>query len=180
MAVFFTSDLHFGHGNINELSGRPFLSALHSELTLIQNINSRCKPDDTLYHVGDFILNDALGTEEGYKRNVKDIENDINCKVIHILGNHDKKNGVKIGLKGCYIELAKNLLAWVQHYPPFHEKSLEVPPADVYLCGHVHEKWKWVWHNNIPVVNVGCDVWNFNPVKKCELITFVNRLTGGK
>ena len=179
MNVFFTSDLHFGSSNINKYCDRPYKSALDAERKLINNINSRCKEGDVLYHVGDFILYGKERGIENMRRKPEYYEDQINCDIIHIIGNHDRNNGLKSGLLGCYIQLSKNLKAWVQHYPPW-EKSVygPVPNADVYLCCHVHEKWRVKFFNTKPVINVGCDQWKYYPVKKSELIQFVEKIKG--
>ena len=173
--IYFTSDLHFGSSNIIKYCDRPFKSADHMNKRLLAEINMRCKPEDTLYHVGDFVL---YGKERGIENTrvkASEYEKMINCKVIHILGNHDRNNSVKNGIDGAYIRLSKDCLAWVQHHPPGYNDVVP-PKANVYLCGHVHEKWKKIKYCNSVVVNVGCDVWNFRPVSKVELLQYIRQV----
>lgn len=87
--IFFTSDTHFGHGNIsgkNESRWKsgyrhyPSLHEMNKDLT--SQINKIVKPDDTLYHLGDWSF--------GGIENIWKFRKQIMCKNIHlILGNHD-------------------------------------------------------------------------------------------
>lgn len=79
--IWFTADTHFGHTNIIRHCRRPFANVDEMNQALIANINARVKPDDTLYHLGDFAFR---GTKPAYYRN------QIRCRrLILILGNHD-------------------------------------------------------------------------------------------
>jgi calcineurin-like phosphoesterase family protein len=79
--IFFTSDTHFGHKNIIEYSKRPFASVEEMDDALIENINREVKPNDLLYHLGDWAM---WRGHEGYRRR-------IHCRnIVLILGNHDR------------------------------------------------------------------------------------------
>lgn len=82
--VFFTSDTHFGHGNIIEFCNRPFKNAEEMDYKLIENWNKKVPHDGTVYHLGDF----AWGGYEFWKK----IRNQLNGSIILIKGNHDEKN----------------------------------------------------------------------------------------
>ena len=82
--VFFTSDTHFGHGNIIEFCNRPFKNAEEMDYKLIENWNKKVPHDGTVYHLGDF----AWGGYEFWKN----IRNQLNGNIILIKGNHDEKN----------------------------------------------------------------------------------------
>jgi calcineurin-like phosphoesterase family protein len=87
--IYFTSDTHFGHANIsgkNESkwpSGYRHYSSLHEmNKDLTTNINKLVKPDDVLYHLGDWSF--------GGINNIWKFRKQIMCQNIHlILGNHD-------------------------------------------------------------------------------------------
>ena len=53
---FFTSDQHFGHDNIIEFTGRPFLNTNQMDSSLIAYYNSKVINKDTIYFLGDLTL----------------------------------------------------------------------------------------------------------------------------
>ena len=171
MNEFFTSDLHLGHGNIIKYCSRPFRDADHMNQRLIANINERCKKNDTLYHLGDFCCYGKARGVEGMRKHSEEYEAMIKPKLIHLMGNHDKNNKTKGLIYGSFMIIG-DYQVWATHKPPW---DLISPPENVtaYLCGHVHDKWQVEkWHNK-PVINVGCDVWNYRPIRKDELINFI-------
>ena len=177
MREFFTADLHFGHGNILDYCDRPFKNAEHMNKRLIDEINMRCKPEDTLYHNGDFCCYGKVRGVEGMRHPASFYEGQIKCKVIHIMGNHDKNNKVKGSLYGAFMMLGK-YQAWVQHKPPWDDLNggFKIPDqVSAYICGHVHEKWKVEKWKGKPVINVGCDQWDYRPISKDELIGVISK-----
>ena len=54
--IYFTSDHHFGHENIIKFCDRPFRSVEEMDQTLIERWNEKVKPEDEVYHLGDFSL----------------------------------------------------------------------------------------------------------------------------
>jgi calcineurin-like phosphoesterase family protein len=53
--------------------------------------------------------------------------------------------------------------------------------VDLVLCGHIHEKWKFSkTEDGTPIVNVGCDVWNFRPIKIDEILNELQKWEKGK
>lgn len=84
MDTYFTSDTHFGHGNIIKYSNRPFASVEAMNDTIIDNINKRVGPNDRLFHLGDF----AFRGEDPSVYRAR-----IRCKnIVLILGNHDPQS----------------------------------------------------------------------------------------
>lgn len=110
--VFFTADLHLGHGNIIKYCDRPFLAAEDQEVklsvgsqwsrcrwrlteeavrlmdrTIIDNINAIVGENDTLFVLGDF----AFGLRNQYFERCRAYRNRIKCQNINIVwGNHDR------------------------------------------------------------------------------------------
>ena len=82
MSTFFTSDTHFFHENIIKYSNRPFNDAIEMNHVLINNWNSRVKPDDIIYHLGDFSFGSADGTKKVLDR--------LQGRIFFARGNHDK------------------------------------------------------------------------------------------
>jgi calcineurin-like phosphoesterase family protein len=56
MAVFFTSDTHFGHAGARALYRRPFGSVAEMDATMVDRWNVTVGADDEVWHLGDFAL----------------------------------------------------------------------------------------------------------------------------
>lgn len=54
MNKFFTSDTHFGSERTLKFSRRPFKTTQEMDETFINNWNDLIKPEDIVYHLGDF------------------------------------------------------------------------------------------------------------------------------
>lgn len=201
MNTFITSDLHLGHANIIVYADRPWLKVgdLLEEHTngkpkwrsqdianeraekmtnaLIKNINMRCKKEDTLICVGDFCCRGNEKDVAGVKTKAEEWESLINPKLIHVIGNHDKNNSVKGCIENMVCRLNNKWVAWVSHCPPWSRGDIVSIPkyCNVFLCGHVHNKWKFQMFNDMPVVNVGVDVNNYNPITKDEIVGQIER-----
>ena len=174
MYQYLTADLHFNHKNIIDFSNRPFKDTESMNKTLINNINEMCKKEDILYNLGDFMFKKSSQAEV-YNREPEKL---LNPKIIHIKGNHDRKNYSKGMLDLAFITYAKTKYLFC-HIPPTSKdsgplvKSLSLQ-ADCILCGHVHSAWKTKIFDyyidnyllkSVPIINVGVDVWNYRPVR---------------
>lgn len=80
--IFFTSDHHFGHKNIIKFSERPFKGIQEMDEILIQKWNEKVKPEDEVYHLGDFGLSSS--------GKLRQILNRLQGKIYLINGNHEK------------------------------------------------------------------------------------------
>ncbi len=78
---FFIGDTHFGHRGIvtYEPKARPFATVEEMNEELIKRWNEVVRPDDKVYHLGDFCLN----------RSALSIGLRLNGRKILITGNHD-------------------------------------------------------------------------------------------
>ena len=83
--LWFTSDTHFNHAKILEFCDRNGIKDIqqHDKL-LIDNWNSVVKPDDTIFHLGDFCFG---GTPKW-----REVLSQLNGHIYLIRGNHDDKN----------------------------------------------------------------------------------------
>jgi len=140
---------------------------------LIAEINMRCKPEDTLIHVGDFCCYGNERGVSGVKTKAREWEDMINPKIIHVMGNHDANNTVK-GSAHAMIMKMSHWMCSVQHVPPWNDAHIPVE-CDAYICGHVHEKWQLEKFEGKPVVNVGVDANNNRPVAMHELVELIRR-----
>lgn len=167
--IFFTADAHFNHGNIIKYCNRPFNSIEKMNSTIIRNWNERIKESYTVYHLGDFCFKGGI---DGHQK-ASYWEDQLKGKIVFLKGNHDKNNGVGTHLIAGILHI-DNKVIMICHHPP-HRKE-EIPEfCDYVFCGHVHEKWK-IKHLedcNIPIVNVGVDVWDFRPVTYHEIKGFI-------
>jgi len=79
--TYFTSDTHFYHKNIIKYDNRPFNSIEEMNDTIINNWNSIVKPNDYVFHLGDFSFSNITL--------IKELLNKLNGIKYLILGNHD-------------------------------------------------------------------------------------------
>lgn len=86
MSIWFISDCHFGHKNIIEYCNRPFSSVYEMDNTLIQYWNDEVKPQDDIYHLGDFSFSPR--TKEGDK-SILNLLLLLHGNKHFIIGNHD-------------------------------------------------------------------------------------------
>lgn len=56
MAVFFTSDTHFGHGGARGLYRRPFASVAEMDAAMVDRWNAVVGPEDEVWHLGDVAI----------------------------------------------------------------------------------------------------------------------------
>lgn len=80
--TYLISDTHWGHSNIIFYSKRPYSSVEEMNESLILNWNQLVKPEDTVWHLGDFAF---MKFPE-----LKSLIWRLNGKKNLVLGNHDK------------------------------------------------------------------------------------------
>lgn len=178
MRNLFTADMHFGHANVIGFCKRPYANVDEMNSTLIHNWNQCVKPDDTVYHIGDFCFR---GGVQGGKTKAQMWEDKLNGKVIHIQGNHDVNNGTKALITHAIMQFGGHEIL-ATHRPP--TMKAEVPDfCDFVICGHIHEKWKFLYDPegdiNVPIINVGIDVWKFRPVRLTDIIVLYDAIIKG-
>jgi calcineurin-like phosphoesterase family protein len=157
--IYFTADHHFGHGNIISLCKRPFANIKQMNDRLIQNWNEKVRPQDTVYHLGDFAYKNEDRPSEIFSQ--------LNGTIHLIAGNHDYRH------LGCYGALFKSVNQIL---------VLKLSPKMV-LCHYSMRSWlgsvKDSWHlyahshGKMPSYglsfDIGVDVWNFYPVSYDEV-----------
>lgn len=178
MNTWFTADYHFGSINAVDYFNRPFKKEELSD-KLIKRWNERVKPEDIVYHIGDFC---HTGPDSRVK--AKDWEKRLNGKIVHCIGNHDSNNSTKCILQSAIFTFG-GYRAWVQHIPPQELSTVENSNIDFIIAGHVHCTYKHKFitlyesgkaPKQILVINVGVDVWNYYPVKMNELLVYYEKL----
>src|SRR5215472_13455191 len=82
MAVFFTSDTHFGHGGALGLYRRPFASVAAMNEALVARWNETVGSDDVVWHLGDFAIRQPRSV-------VADLFTRLNGRKHLVSGNND-------------------------------------------------------------------------------------------
>ena len=173
--IWFSADYHFNHPNILKYASRPFRDIEHMHKRLIANHNARVKDEDDVYHIGDFVcLGNDRGTP-GLNIPPRTLERQLNGKIIHIRGNHDRTNGLKNTIQSAELFLGGKRLLLIHKPPMVVNRSI-----DIVLCGHVHNNWACSWCANeagksIPMVNVGVDVNRYMPITISEILNTATR-----
>lgn len=133
--------------------------------TIIKNFNERIKPEDVLFHNGDFCFK---GENEDGENKSKYWESKFNGKIIHTRGNHDKNNSTKTIIEGILIKYGGQQI-YLVHNPAHFNNNYKIN-----FVGHVHEKWMFsrIYSHAgfVDLINIGVDVWNFRPVTIEEIM----------
>lgn len=157
--VWFTADTHFGHANIIKHCSRPFESAAEMDAVLIANWNAVVRPNDTVFHLGDFAFRQD-------PRQTKKIFGALNGAKTLITGNHDDKDVLELGwaqvdkLLGVKVEGTLLVLCHyaMRTWPKSHHGAF-------HLYGHSH--------GQLPGTGLSCDVgvdcWDYRPVSLDEI-----------
>ena len=174
--IFFTSDSHYGHSNIIWMCKRPYTNVEEMNRKLIENWNNVVKPDDLVFHLGDF----AFGGQPLWRS----IREQLNGNIILIKGNHDDrnlKNGCKVLFDGVYDQVKfyiENRCIYLNHYPflCYGGSYRSEEDAVFQLFGHVHSGPNSTGLDNDRLkmlfpyqYDVGVDNNNYTPVS-CEQI----------
>lgn len=187
--MWFTADLHLGHGNIIKYCQRPFLSKEEGERAaadarggwkvsretvdrhdsaLIDAINDRAGEKDTLWILGDF----CLGSYEVAKR----YRERIQCRHVHFVrGNHDLPGYDDLFEKVIDQGMVKfgGKKIWLNHYPMRSwDKSFH---GAWHLYGHVHGRLQEedAETPKLLVRDVGVDAAGYVPLSFTELADYM-------
>jgi len=135
--VFFTSDLHFGHDNLLEFRREVHNNAFPSYIEdmnqwLIEKWNSRVRPRDTVWVLGDVAWGDENLHYLAQCNGTKNL----------ILGNHDLERGdsklANYQREFEYIGGVKKKYKFVMSHCPIHPLELEHRNWTNNVHGHIH------------------------------------------
>lgn len=181
MDTYFSADFHFGHDKIRFYCSRPFTSLKEMDSTIINNLNTRIKKEDTLFVLGDFCFSRSTEAPDSPKSAFSFYRDQINCQnIIFINGNHDVKgrNGLKTTIDKVTIHLGGRRINLV-HNPEHADTRYEIN-----LVGHVHNNWeiqrKKMGEAFTDCINVGVDVWKFFPVSINEILARYSKWLKGQ
>jgi calcineurin-like phosphoesterase family protein len=138
--LFFTSDTHFNHANILRFCNRPWESIEEHDQALIENWNSVIGPDDTVFHLGDFVFG-------GFPK-WKEIVEQLNGHIYLIRGNHDDKQmtaGIQTLFEDCLYQariLVDGKTVYLNHFPflcfGHGDPKIYKDSYSIQLFGHIH------------------------------------------
>ncbi|MBF9232756.1 metallophosphoesterase family protein [Microvirga alba] len=155
MAVFFTSDTHFGDPRVLRVDKRPFKTIPEHDEALLANWNEVVSPDDEVWHLGDFARADNL-------ERIDELLDRLYGRKHLVTGNND--GPTTLAAKGW---------ASVQAYAELH-----LDDRDLVLCHYPFRTWHsmskgWIdlhghSHGRLShktrQYDVGVDVWDYRPV----------------
>lgn len=187
--VFFTSDLHFRHGNIIKYCKRPFETVQEQTEKLIENWNKTVPDTAIVFILGDF----AFATKNQWRGFL----NRMTGKKYLILGNHDRHEDIPTEMFEDVVDLAKVSIKIKDHeWKTFilsHRPILCWEGSNdesIMLYGHVHtctnpevdetidsELVKLMPKNSW---DVGVDNNNYTPVSVHEVLEKINNKNGIK
>ena len=187
--VFFTSDLHFRHGNIIKYCKRPFETVQDQTEKLIENWNKTVPDTATVFILGDF----AFATKNQWRGFL----NRMTGKKYLILGNHDRHEDIPTEMFEDIIDLAKVSIKIKEHeWKTFilsHRPILcweGSNDGSIMLYGHVHtctnpEVDETIDSELIKLMpknswDVGVDNNNYTPVSVHEVLEKINNKNGIK
>ena len=154
MNIWFTSDTHFGHANIIKFCNRPFKDVKEMDETLVSNWNEYIKPNDTVYHMGDF----------SFDKRPDIIARRLNGHKHLIRGNHDHFKQSK--LMAPFFETIKDyssIKVDKQKFVLFHfpiRNWHHCYKGSIHLFGHSHGGTPDLGKST----DVGVDCWDYRPV----------------
>jgi calcineurin-like phosphoesterase family protein len=155
LAVYFTSDTHFGDPRVLRIDKRPFGSVAEHDEALVARWNEAVAPEDEVWHLGDFALHVT-------PQRIADLLSRLHGRKHLITGNNDGK-----------ATLAAPGWASIQPYA-----EVEVDGTRLVLCHYAFRTWKnmgkgWIdlhghSHGRLKPqtrqYDVGVDAWDYRPV----------------
>lgn len=160
--IWFTSDTHFGHGNVIKYCNRPYRTSDEMDRSLIDNWNSVVQPQDIVYHLGDV----------GFMQEPQliNILQRLNGNKILIMGNHDKViKRSKAAFYKCfgsihdYYDLSHDGQKYVlSHYPMLSWNGSG--RGSIMLHGHSHGTTNYGHLKTGKILDVGVDCHNYTPI----------------
>ncbi len=171
MAVFFTSDTHFGHAGARSLYRRPFGSVAEMDSAMVERWNARVGPEDDVWHLGDVAV--GPGAEA----------------IASLLGRLHGRKHLVTGNNDRAATTSQPAWASVQPYA-----ELELDGVGLVLCHYAFRSWRnsgrgWLnlhghSHGRLAPLprqtDVGVDTWEFRPVTLAEILAVRRRRVMGR
>ncbi|MBN1800465.1 MAG: metallophosphoesterase family protein [Candidatus Lokiarchaeota archaeon] len=165
--IWFTADFHLSHANIINYCNRPFKDVRTMDEKILDNLEHKLNPGDTLYFLGDLTFKESTATAF--------FERFSQCDIHYIVGNHDSKQ---------VIELAKEYCKSVNQV-----KDIKLKNQNITLCHYAMRVWNkshfnsWQLyghsHGRLEPIgkqhDVGVDNCNFSPISFRELLDLMEK-----
>ena len=174
--IFITSDIHFCHNKPFLYEPRNFTSIEEMNEAIVERWNEVVKPNDTVYNLGDFAMNDVDAAISYIQR--------LNGNIIWIAGNHDSSMKIDKILGACweqelsyagYADMLKihKFNFYLSHYPTLTSNMDDIGLRHrvISLHGHTHQNTNFLYPDNPFIYHVGVDSHNCYPVNIEEVIT---------
>lgn len=172
--IWFTGDTHFGHANVLDFCERPWDTIEAMNDALVDAINERVAPTDTLYHLGDFSFKMTVDA-------ARELRGRIRCRDIRwVPGNHDKDWSQSAVAGTFVVEPAISTLKLdggrkvvMCHYPIMDWPGLG--HGSIHLHGHIHAPRAYnEWNRGMRLLryDVGVDANDYAPVSLDEVLAF--------
>ncbi len=153
MALFFTSDTHFGDHRTLNIHKRPFASVAEMDALMIARWNEAVGADDEVWHLGDFARSGGA---------VEALLARLNGRKHLVAGNNDPPaTRAAAGWASVtgYAELEAGGRHLVLCHYPFRSWNRQAKGA-LNLHGHSHGRMKPLLRQ----IDVGVDAWAFSPI----------------
>jgi calcineurin-like phosphoesterase family protein len=161
MAVYFTSDQHFGHAAARSFYRRPFASVAEMDEQMVGRWNAVVEPGDEVWHLGDFSVRQS-------PEHVAALLRVLHGRKHLIVGNNDDA-----GVTGCagwgsvqhYAEATVDGTKLVLCHYPFRTWR-NMGKGCINLHGHSHGRLKPLPRQ----FDIGVDAWDFRPVRLDQVL----------
>lgn len=171
--IYYAADMHFGHGAVIRMEGRPFADTDEMDRAMAANWNARVRPDDDVWVAGDVAYRAG--------RPVADYVRRLSGRKHLVVGNHDAK---WMGREPDALAMFESVeqIAWVSdggrrvvvcHYPMMEWPGFWRGSWHVY--GHIHSNRPGAYFDILRTepyaraLNAGADVNGFAPVTLDEM-----------
>jgi calcineurin-like phosphoesterase family protein len=177
--IYLTSDWHFCHNKPFIYEPRGFSSVQEMNEAIIENHNKIVKPEDTVYCLGDCMLNDDKEGCNCIRR--------LNGRIYIIAGNHCTANRwqkyanirydiTPLGL--AYILKYQGYSFYLSHYPTLTVNGDTDKPLKrqvLSICGHSHTTNKFQDMDKGIIYHVELDAHNNKPVLLDDIIEDIKK-----
>ena len=176
MTIYFTSDTHFGHGNVLAHTGRPWGTVGEMADALLANVNARVSEGDTLYVLGDFSYRLSLADARAVRERIR-------CRDVRLVpGNHDRDWENPLAPLSCGVFVVEPPIVCLKeegrklvlsHYPQMDWRGLG--HGSIHLHGHIHATRaynEWNRSEGLLRYDVGVDANGYAPVSLEEVLAF--------